>query len=486
MADDIFGKFTDTLKKLGKEYDRDLRGATSPFRTEVKAGSDNIGTGRINSEKSSKLSNKQNYFDILSYQWYTSDISRRFRDDYYNNIEIDFAKNQQAKSKSIKDSLVSTVNDTVGNIKDTVVDSYNQIKDSAKNLLDGKKDTSGELLKEYQNQGLFKYYIKSFPFAKVYEFKPRDTLGVTVNALTTAFKMIDSIIDTNGNKSDIMKDIWDGITGFLKSEFGLDVENASSFTDPNTRIYGVPNKMYKNLISGYFTGYYEIPILSNEDFIEVNGSDGWSQQSFTQRFFGDQAAGMVKNFMGEKIGSGFDIATRPKWTIDGGGDGFPATTLEVMLYNDNMTSVLNNLAFLHSFTAGALWYQDTFIQKCSSLYDVEFPGRFRYYFCTCDIKVGCVGKIRKINSYNNNFLAKYIDSGKINLEVLNHIPDAYRIQFTFKSLIPNNYNSYVAYIIGSKENEVTVGQNISSFYEKLAESIQTSVTQGDVQRTNRK
>lgn len=495
MAEDTNNVFTGYLSKFGQAYDRDVRGATSPFRDEIKP------EGAAYARKTFRdpvISKNKNTFDLLSYQWYTSDIERRFRDDYYNNLDIDFAKNSNSSAKGLKNQVISTVGDTYKNVKDTVTTASNQIKDSVNNLINGpKKDPLGPEYHEYVNRLNFTNYLKSFPYAKIYEFKPRDNLGVTINALTAAFKAIDSITEGNGKFSDIMKDIKDGVTNFLKENFDIDFNNMDALADPSMRISGIPNRMYKQLISGYFTGYYEVPILDYNGFLNSQGVDGWESQSFMERFFTSNGAGLVKDFMGNNIGSGFDIATRPKWSVDGGGKGFPQITLEMVLFNDNIKAVFNNLAFIHSYVGGNLWYQDTIIQKCSSLYDVEVPGRFRYYFCKGNIQVDYIGKVRQIadmssaTSSKNNILLKFFneqknsDTNSFNLDVLNNIPDAYRLTFTFESLIPNNFNSYIAYVNQNDKDSVNVGKNVESMYESLANSIQASVTKDKVSELQR-
>lgn len=483
MADDVFSGINNIFTKMGTAYDRDLRGVTSPFRNEVIP--ENVKSDKP-AEKSGKLSRKNNSFDIMSYQWYTSDIERRYSDDYYNNIAVDFAVNASAKSKGIKGAITDVVNEAGGVVNsafNTVIDSANQISSGVNNLLGGtsNKQKAADLNKKII-QEKFEYFIKSFPFAKVYEFKPQDTLGANISTMTTMFKLIDTIVDSNSPGGAIMKDMLNGLNSWLVKEFKLDIYDPSTFTNPDTRIMGFPNKMYKNLISGYYTGYYEIPAITYDDFLDSRGSDGWTKQGFTDRFFGS-AASTVKNFMSDNIGSGFDIATRPKWSIDGGGDGRDNISFKATLFNDNLNSVFNNLAFIHSFVAGNLWYQDTIIQKCSSLYDVEVPGRFRYYFCTCDVSVKFIGKVRKINNraalWNNT-------SMNFNLEVLNNIPDAYDITFNFKSLIPNNYNSYIAYILNEDINNITVGQRVDTLMQDMANKVNAAVKTGEDLRVKQK
>jgi len=472
------------FRGFADKYDQDLRGATSPFRREIAPDKVIIGD-----DKTAVISKTNNSFKLLDYQWFPSDIKRRFADDYYNNIEIAFAKVQSATTGGFLSGIKEAVVDKVNEISNTVEDSINGIKDSVNNVKDMLTGTKKKKIeKNLSNQ--FNDFIMTFPYAKIYEFKPQDDLGATVSGLATAFKMIDNIVDGAAGFKDTVKAIIDGFYEFILTEFKIDLKNPSSFTDPNARILGIPNKLYKNIISGYYTAYYEIPLLENGDFLSSKGTAGWTQQGFVERYFGT-AGSSIKSFMADNIGSGLDIATKPKWSIEGGGEPFKDITIKVMLFNDNIASTFNNLAFIHSFVAGNLWYQDTLIQKASSLYDVELPGRLRYYFCTCDIEVNFVGKVRVLSqglTYDNVLdkdvikkdLAKYniplTVLSNMNVHVLNNIPDMYEVTFTFHPLLPNNYNTYCAYLRGASEDDVKgVGTQINNVWEQLAKGVDAKV-----------
>lgn len=488
--------FKELIEKSGDQWDRDLKGPTNPFRQEVAPEGVSYASMAYNSEtspfiRSDKISKSKNYYEINSYQWYTSDIARRFTDDYYNSIKIPFAKKGSASSKGFVDTIIDNAKEKINDAVDTVVDSVNQIVDSVDNLLNGDKAKDpGPSQEEIQNN--FNSYLKTFPYAKVYEFRPRDTLGANLAVLSKAFKCIDKFVDGEGNFTEILEDIFVGVKSFLKEEFQLDLDDARSFTDPYTRIVGLPNKMYKNLISGYYTAYYEIPILEYDGYLNGQGSTGWKAQGFMERMVTDNIASTVKGFMSDKIGSSIDIATRPKWQIEGGGDPFPSIKLELVLFNDTFKALLNNLAFIHSYVSGTLWYQDGFIQKCSALYDVEIPGRFRYYFCTCDISVEYLGKVRQVvdmdkEGKDNIFLRWFNkDAGKDNyspnLDVLNNVPDAYKLTFTYNSLLPNNYNTYISYVTQTKDDAVSVGMTLTSLSEKFITAIDTATTAADIKR----
>ena len=484
------------------EYDRDLRGVTSPFRREIKPAGPKVDTrGAVSqsNDNAGVISKPNNTFKINNYQWYPSDILRRFVDDYYNNIDIDFAKNETPAKGGFLSGVVAAAQNEINSVTSGLIDSVNQISDAATNIKNLINGTSTEPTAPTLRNN-FDKFIGSFPYAKIYEFKPQDSLGATVAGLATAFKMIDNIVDGGGGFANTINDIITGLQSFILATFKIDIKNPAQLADPNFRIYGLPNGLYRNMISGYYTGYYEIPLLENTDFLNSRGSDGWEAQGFVDRFFGG-AGSMVKGFMTDNVGSGLDIATKPKWQVQGGGEPFKDITIKVTLFNDNLKAAYNNMAFIHSFVGGNLWYQDTLIQKCSSLYDVELPGRCRYYFCSCNVEVNFLGKVRVVSLAKNksdiiknlsvftkaksqsDIILDYNTLNKMNPYVLNNIPDAYDMTFTFHPLLPNNYNTYYSYIIGSDDDAVKgVGSQIDNLWQNLASTVSAAVTTGNATR----
>lgn len=458
------------FKNIIDIYDRDLRGASSPFRNEIQ--DPNSTAYKIKEKTSGIFSRDNNKFKLNSYQWYTSDLRRWFKEDYFNNIKVDNYQ-EPAKGDFVTRSL-SPLKDNVTNYVNNISSTYNAAEKGVKNILNPtnvQTDNTDALDESFTN------FLNSFPIVKIYEFKPQDTLSTNLTILSSIFNLIDEFINSKDSFVNKTLDVVDGFFDFFAKK-GYDLRNRSTFSDPIKRIYSFPNLFYRNLISGYYTGYYEIPVLNYDDFLESKGSNGWSQQGLISRVFGDTIGSTVENFSKNVLGSGLNIATRPRWTIESGGDGRDNISLDLMLYNDNFKSFTENLTFINSFVAGNLWYQDTIIQKCPSLYDIEIPGRFRYYFCTADIKVSYKGKVRKF----------VIDDSKIqelknnipeimswNIEVFNNIPDVFEVSIKFNSLIPNNYNTYFSYLLNNEENKANVGSNVKNIYTQVFDSMQAKI-----------
>ena len=210
---------SDIFRKLATEYDKDLRGITSPFRREISPTE-----GVDDSSKDHKISKPENAFRINQYQWYPSDVKRRFVDDYFNNIDIAFAINEQATKKGFVASIKDAAMDKLNAVGNTLKDSVNQIQNSVSNIKDMLNGTTkGKPVPKLTQD--FDEFIHTFPYAKIYEFKPQDSLGATVSALATAFKMIDNVVDGGGGFKPTLDAIIEGVQNFLKSTFKVDLSN---------------------------------------------------------------------------------------------------------------------------------------------------------------------------------------------------------------------------------------------------------------------
>lgn len=474
-------------------HDKDLRGGTSPFRWNVQRGQD-----------PAQIS-VTNIFNLTDYKWYTSDYRRIFERDYYNKIyeQIEYFPIPKQYDNTFLGQGEKAIDELYENGKNYV----NGVITEAKSTIDNVKSIFGKGKKEKDiSQQItinFNAYLNSFQKIKVSEFKPDDMLTLRLNLLTAFFKTITS--DQSNTAADpitkkfenYMAAVFKGIKSTLK-DMHIDFDNIKSM-EPKDRI-GFAIEMYKNIISGFYTASYEFPLLDGAGrnlFLNSEGSEGWSEQSFMGRFAGEgdsSIAAKVAGFIGstaEMLGvQGFDIASRPKWSIKGGGrpyNGNAGVEVKFILYNNDLHSFKANTKMVNCFVGGNLWLQDTFIQKSSSLYTVEIPGRAYLSLCKADIKVNFIGKIRKISEKNIKKLVQNsqdndtgtpaevteLGSTQYNEQLLLNIPDAYEVNIIFTSLLPNNFNTYMMNV--NKLATIGVGTNISSYYEKFAANIKTEL-----------
>jgi hypothetical protein len=173
----------------------------------------------------------------------------------------------------------------------------------------------------------------------------------------------------------------------------------------------------------------------------------------------------------------FDVAGRPKFSLEGNNPLPDTVTTTFNLHNYNIDALIANLKFIHSITAGAFWIQSGFMQVSSNLYDVEIPGRFRYYLCKANVKVDWSGKVRSMREAQ----LKQIRSAfpKIsNREAISKFPDMYTVTLEFYSLMPNNFNTHLNYLIGA--NEVSVGQYKDNKTDKVGTAILLEIENANV------
>jgi len=478
---------SDILETLGKEYDVDLRGEVSPFRNPITRGS------------SEKDTSNSNYFNITSYKWYTSDYRRMFERDYYNKIyqKIKYFPAPKKYSSGLlgqATKAIDSLTDNVTNYAKGVIGEVSSAVSSIKSLFsdDEQKDISKQIAVN------FKTYLNSFQKIKVWEFKPDDMLTLKLNTVTSFLKIISTENSASKTDSidekflDYMKDIKDALVETLNKEFRIDLNQIKSFT-PKQRIeFAI--KMYKNIISGFYTGYYEFPLFDGngkDTYINSTGNDGWTTQSFMDRFAGTGDSSLISKMAGffkstaEMLGvQGFDIASRPKWSIEKGGNvynGSAGVEVKFCLYNSDLHAFKANCKLVNAFVSGNLWLQDTFIQRSSSLYTVEIPGRTYLSTCTADVAVKYTGKIRKLPVKNFDMLLNstsdkdtgekvniFSNTDNINKQILLNIPDIYEVTIKFTSLLPNNFNTYMMNIYNM--DAISVGQEIKSYYEKVIEN----------------
>jgi hypothetical protein len=65
--------------------------------------------------------------------------------------------------------------------------------------------------------------------------------------------------------------------------------------------------------------------------------------------------------------------------------------------------------------------------------------------------------------------------GKVsNSNAISSVPDAYTVTFEFASLLPNNYNIFLDYLIGG--NKIHVGQYVEGKADRVLTSINNRLT----------
>jgi len=229
-------------------------------------------------------------------------------------------------------------------------------------------------------------------------------------------------------------------------------------TSDQGRVIDVPKFFYQSLITGYFAAMYDIPFIDHVEYLNGGGAEGWSPRSLKERILPGGLSGFLSKFSDTL--AAFDIASKPKWQLTGTGPTYKEISVEFVLFNENIDALAKNIKFLHSIVPGNMWVQDQMLQRSSSLYDVEIPGRMRWFFCKADISSEFAGKVRYMTDDQIKTIIDRITTNSsisINPEAFRFIPDQYKMTISFTPLLPNNFNTYLFYL-GNYADKVEVGE----------------------------
>lgn len=121
------------------------------------------------------------------------------------------------------------------------------------------------------------------------------------------------------------------------------------------------------------------------------------------------------------------------------------------------------------------WVQYNMFQHSSSLYDVKIEGLNRLFACAGDFKVTYEGVLRDpTKEWLNELVSKHanscMDTEKFKKNVIENklikIPDVYRVQMSFQSLLPANFNNYIFNYAENASHITKYTGNESSVYQQ--------------------
>ncbi len=234
---------------------------------------------------------------------------------------------------------------------------------------------------------------------------------------------------------------------------------SNSRSEFNKSILETPVDLVRNMFNGEFLGTYELPYFGDV-YLSAHSSANWSRSGLSE-MLGSTLGSFLKNNLS------LDVPTTPTWKNDDGGGEPPEISLELILNNKDIDSLIKNYRFINSLISGAYWSQINYNQKSPNLYDVTIPGRLHHFFCTMDIDLEYLGKTRSLNSRGaDRFLNTFGSTqGANNITIGGDYmyPDGYMVKIVLKSLMPNNFNMYLDYVInGSNESGETQRQSFGT------------------------
>jgi hypothetical protein len=145
--------------------------------------------------------------------------------------------------------------------------------------------------------------------------------------------------------------------------------------------------------------------------------------------------------------------------------------------------MLTNLAFIWSFGATTQAVTDYIMFRPPYLYDIEVPGGVRYKYCTCGFQVTAMGKLRRVTSLQQNGsnangdtlckLFKSICGIDVNPNAISHVPDYYKVDIVFRSLLPNMWN-FIDSFLHDGNTVPSTGKELRHMLAKLVENFNAS------------
>ena len=216
--------------------------------------------------------------------------------------------------------------------------------------------------------------------------------------------------------------------------------------DNNLLVLNYPYALYYNLIGSTTTNIYEFPCNYTELQRNIN-ANGWEYNENDGMGFGDIGSSGILGKALNFLGSNFSIKLQPRWKSS---DTSPQTvTITVNLFNDTLEHAVANYIMVTNLTANAMSLQYGLYKHAPAYYDVKIAGFTRMFMCKGTINVSHAGQTRtpnvdfykELEKYKNTYY-KYEQNNFITNQWIK-IPDVYKLQLTFESLLPQNLNNYV-------------------------------------------
>jgi len=467
------------------KFDEDYRGELSPFRTKIGPN------GKFDSiEDSTSQRSAQNYFTLSDYVWYPEDTKRWFNKDYSmaaintpaldNNIGI--FGNVSISGMTSKSFTKDNISKALGTIKNKTID---YAKSQADGVISSIKNTiSGKSTEELPSTDYFNTYIThNIPKIIISEFQPNNEITSAISKLGTIFKTAEQFF-SGGNMGAVLGKMFstEGMAVLLKNIMGDDLKDVKDIDTVKGKLITIPNWFYTHMIGGYFTAKYEVPYLDKQNYLNGQGSEGWTARSLKSKMLGP-LADIAKKFSGDTLNA-FDIAAKPKWQLDGSGPTYENITCELTLFNYDEEALWKNFKLIHTLIPGNMWYQSVLLQKSSCLYDIEIPGRMRFYLCKADMSATFEGKQRRAPEIFRKRVAQMSALGySMNESAIFNVPDAYKITMTFTPLVPNNFNMYMNYFM--KDINDSVGSSPGNVRHDAESSMINAVALTQAEMQNR-
>ena len=217
-----------------------------------------------------------------------------------------------------------------------------------------------------------------------------------------------------------------------------------------------PYTLWYLMQSSRTNNIYEIPCLTdNKELYNANGQAGWNTPAGFS-LVGMLPGGGGNGFAGKAINAllgNVNVSFMPWWNAkEGNATPFTDVKIKIDLYNDTLKSAIQNFIFINTLIPNAKWIQYNIFQHSSSIYDIKIDGYKRLYACSGSFNVKYGGILRDPTQKFFKDLKKYINNDAMDVEnfillleknKLIKIPDVYKVEMSFKSLLPDNFNNHI-------------------------------------------
>lgn len=328
-------------------------------------------------------------------------------------------------------------------------------------------------------------FISQIPNIQIRAFVPDTIIQYAQGILETAFAAYNYAINTDLNTiykdiADELGETSDNIKNFFSGLFSEDGRStfinalSSNFSNMKFRtgnrkqydfhVLDLPWNLYYRIMGSTTNAIYEVPSQFPENVLNSNGSYGWSN-SEKSSFSSLQPKNSSKNTNTDTnatqskeqselkvnvfktifstLTNKLNLTVMPFFNpnAESGQENF-SFEINFDLVNDTIEHAKNNFAFVQTLIANNKWIQSFIFTNPSNLYDVKLPSGQRFFMCTGNFSVTYKGTIKKIK--NNQAFKPF---GKET-----RIPEIYSVKMIFKSLLPENFNTYMMGMLKANKN----------------------------------
>lgn len=235
---------------------------------------------------------------------------------------------------------------------------------------------------------------------------------------------------------------------------------ANNKTYPGSFVMAFPYTLYYRLQSCATTNLYEIPASTSSKTVLTSGGGqaGWTDGGDIMSSGGLRLSGFLGKIpvigsLANMILGNIGINYMPWWNAESGTKTKePAIEIKFDLFNDSAEAAMANFIFVNTLVPNNKWIQYNMFQHSSSIYDIKIEGLNRLFACAGDFTVTYEGVLRDPpNRWIQDLISKHanncMDSETFKKNIIDNklikIPDVYRVQMNFQSLLPANFNNYI-------------------------------------------